>query len=51
MLLARDRVLESWLREQLAPAFDAITADATRGGSVENIRGRLAAEHRLLKKQ
>jgi putative addiction module CopG family antidote len=45
VLLARDRMVETWLREQVAPAFDAIKADPSRGVSVDNIRTRLAAEH------
>ena len=29
ILLARDRMMETWLREQVGPAFDAIKADPT----------------------
>ncbi|MET0264133.1 MAG: type II toxin-antitoxin system ParD family antitoxin [Duganella sp.] len=46
VLLARDRMVEAWLREQVAPAFDAIQADPTRALSGEDIRARLAAEHK-----
>lgn len=44
-LLARDRAVESWLREQVAPAYDALKADPARAVSVEQVRKRLAVEH------
>lgn len=43
-LLARDRAMESWLRDQVGPAHDALTADPNRARSAEQIRARLAAE-------
>jgi putative addiction module CopG family antidote len=51
VLLARDRVVDIWLREQVAPAFDAIKADPTRAVSVADVRARLAAEHALATKK
>lgn len=45
VLLARDRMMESWLREQVAPALDAIKADPSRAVSLDGVRARLAAEH------
>jgi putative addiction module CopG family antidote len=45
-LLARDRAVESWLRDQVGPAYDAIKADPTRAVSVDHVRARLADEHR-----
>ncbi|CAE6818917.1 hypothetical protein R69746_05963 [Paraburkholderia aspalathi] len=45
-LLARDRAVESWLREQVAPAYDALKADPSRGIGVDQLRSSLAAEHR-----
>lgn len=48
VLLARDRMVDAWLREQVAPAFDAIKADPGRGVSVDSIRARLAAEHKAI---
>ncbi len=45
-LLARDRAVESWLRDQVGPAYDAIKADPTRAVSVDRVRARLADEHR-----
>ena len=51
ILLARDRMVETWLREQVGPAFDAIKADAGSAVSVDGIRARLAAEHKALTKK
>ena len=45
-LLARDRAVESWLREQVAPAYDALKADPSRALSVDQLRASLAAEHK-----
>lgn len=44
-LLARDRAVESWLREQVGPAYDAMKADPSRAVTADQIRARLAAEH------
>lgn len=44
-LLARDRAVESWLHEQVGPAFDALKADPSRAVTAERVRARLAAEH------
>jgi len=44
-LLARDRVVESWLRDQVAPAYDALKSDPSRVVSVEDVRAELVAEH------
>ena len=44
-LLARDRAVESWLREQVVPAYDALKADPSRAVSIEEVRASLAAEH------
>ncbi len=43
--MARDRVLENWLRQQVAPAYDALKADPTRRVTVDQLRARFAAEH------
>jgi Arc/MetJ-type ribon-helix-helix transcriptional regulator len=51
VLFARDRVVEAWLHEQVAPAFDAIKTDTARAVSVDAVRARLAAEHRASKKK
>lgn len=44
-LLARDRAVDSWLREQVGPAYDAMKADPSRAVTADQIRARLAAEH------
>jgi putative addiction module CopG family antidote len=46
VLMARDRVLEHWLREQVGSAFDALNADPPRAVTPQHVRARLAAEHR-----
>lgn len=51
VLLARDRIVESWLRKQVAPAFDAVKANPKRAVSVDAIHARLATEHRAAKKK
>lgn len=45
-LLARDRAVENWLRDQVGPAYDALKADPSRAISVDQVRARLAEEHR-----
>lgn len=44
-LLARDRAVESWLLQQVGPAWDALKADPSRAVTPEQVRARLAAEH------
>lgn len=44
-LLARDRAVDSWLHQQVGPAYDALRADPSRAVSAEHVRARLAAEH------
>ena len=46
VLMARDRAVESWLREQVGPAFDAIQADPSRAVTIDQVRARLAAAHK-----
>jgi len=46
VLMARDRAMESWLRQEVAPAYDALKADPTRAVTVAQVRARLAAEHK-----
>jgi len=45
-LLARDRVVEDWLRGDVAAAYDALKADPTRAVSVDKVKARLAKVHR-----
>jgi len=44
-LMARDRAVEHWLREQVGPAHDALKADPSRAVTAKQIRARLALEH------
>lgn len=48
VLLARDRVIDKWILEQVVPAYDALKADASRSISVESVRARLAKEHKAV---
>ncbi len=43
-LMARDRAMESWLKEQVGPALDAVKSDPSRAVSADKIRARLASE-------
>lgn len=45
VLLARDRAVEDWLRQKVAPAYDALKSDPARGLSVEHVRASIAAEY------
>jgi putative addiction module CopG family antidote len=46
VLMARDRAMATWLREQVGPAYDALKDDPARARSVKQVRTRLAAEHK-----
>ena len=41
----RDRAVESWLHNQVGPAYDALKADPSRAVTADQVRARLAAEH------
>jgi antitoxin ParD1/3/4 len=43
-LLARDLAVESWLHDQVGPAYDALKADPSRAITVERLRARIAEE-------
>ena len=47
ILMARDRVVENWLKDQVGPTYDALKADPSRASSVSQVRAKLAAEHKL----
>jgi antitoxin ParD1/3/4 len=51
VLIARDRVVERWLRDKVGPAYDALEADPSRAVTADRIRARLAAEHRKATKK
>ncbi|MGE8404207.1 MAG: ribbon-helix-helix domain-containing protein [Delftia tsuruhatensis] len=44
-LMARDRAVESWLQDQVGPAYDALKADPSSAITADQLRARLAAEH------
>ena len=46
VLMARDRAVESWLREQVGPAYDALKADPSRAVTAAQVRARIADEHK-----
>jgi hypothetical protein len=46
VLLARDRAMGEWLRDKVAPAYDALKANPSRALSAKHVRARLAAEHK-----
>jgi len=50
ILRSRDQAVERWLREQVAPAYDAMKADPTRAVSTRSVRAALAAERKRGKK-
>ena len=49
VLMARDRAVENWLHEQVGPAYDALKADPSRAITIDQVRARLAAEHKTAK--
>ncbi len=44
-LMARDRAVESWLCDQVGPAYDALKTDPSRAVTADQVRARLTAEH------
>lgn len=44
-LMARDRAVEHWLQNQVAPAFDALKADPSSAVTADQLRARLATLH------
>ena len=44
--MARDRAMEQWLQNQVGPAYDALEADPARAITVDQLRARLAREHK-----
>ncbi|AEQ50281.1 type II toxin-antitoxin system ParD family antitoxin [Pelagibacterium halotolerans] len=45
-LAERDRAVEAWLRNEVAPAYDAMLADPERAQPIEALRTRLQEHHR-----
>jgi putative addiction module CopG family antidote len=51
VLMARDRAVESWLAQEVAPAYDALKADPGRAILIDEVRQRLAAQHKRTTQQ
>jgi putative addiction module CopG family antidote len=47
-LIARERATERWLNDQVGPAFDAMKADPSRALSPDQVKARIAAEHKAM---
>ena len=47
-LIARDRAVDNWLREQVAPAYDALKTDPSSAVAADEVRARLAAEYQAV---
>jgi len=47
-LMARDRAVDDWLRQQVGPSFDAIKADPSRAVTARKMRQRIATEHEVM---
>lgn len=45
-LLARDRAMEAWLRDQVVPAAHALAADPSSAVPLEEARNRVASKRR-----
>ncbi len=45
-LMARDRAMNNWLRQEVGPAYDALKADPTQAVTVNQVRTRLTAVHK-----
>ena len=45
-LFARDRAVEDWLRDTVAPAYDALKADPSRAVSAQHVRFALSNAHK-----
>jgi putative addiction module CopG family antidote len=45
-LQVHERALDAWLREQVAPAYDAMKTDRSRARSAEKVRASLTAARR-----
>ena len=45
-LMARDRAMENWLLQTVAPAYDALKANPSRAISVDQLRATLSQEHK-----
>jgi putative addiction module CopG family antidote len=44
-LQAREKAVESWLRNEIAPVYDALKSDPAQARSIDDVKATLAAEH------
>lgn len=44
-LLARDKAIDTWLNDQVAPAYDALKADPTRAIPIDTIKKRITSNN------
>jgi putative addiction module CopG family antidote len=49
-LQLHERALESWLKDQVTVAYDALKADPSRAVSIENVRASLVAARKSSRK-
>lgn len=49
ILMARDRAVENWLQEQVAPSFDALKTNPRRAVTVDQVRARIVSERKTAK--
>jgi antitoxin ParD1/3/4 len=49
-LQERDAAVERWLREEVAPVYDAMKADPSRGRPAKDVFDRIRAKHAKLSK-
>jgi len=47
-LMARDRAIEGWLLQTVAPAYDAWKADSSRAVSLAEVRARLTEQNKRM---
>jgi antitoxin ParD1/3/4 len=45
-LAARDRAVDAWLRDKVAPAYDSLMADPSRALSADQVRERIATKRK-----
>lgn len=45
-LMARDKAIESWLRDSVAPAYDRLKDDPSRAMSAKGVRANIASRAR-----
>lgn len=49
-LQTQERAIETWLRQQVSPAYDAMKANPSRAVPMQKVRAALAAAHKSSRK-